>query len=239
MAKPTLFVSHIADEAALALILRDHLARDFLGMVEIFVSSDSASISAGDNWLKAIEEALSRARVELVLCSKASVTRPWINFEAGAGWNKGIPIIPVCHSGLRPADLPMPLRVLQAVIACDADGISMLYKAIAKALDSRVPQPPVADLLGMIAEFEQTYSPRVSVTTSAQQQREFSALERMKAALRDEKYIARSVRRLAVLGGVSESEALDILRSDPDVVFDSSKSLGRLVKLKSRQEGAS
>lgn len=235
MDKPTIFVSHIADEAKLARILQAHLRRDFLGMVEVFVSSDGESVSAGDNWLKAIEDALGRAKLELVLCSKASVTRPWINFEAGAGWTRKMPIIPVCHSGLQPTDLPMPLRVLQAIEAKRVEGLSLLYRSIAKVLNSEVPRKDFGTIVGEISKFEDDYSKHLSKSTNVQRQREVNALERMMDALHDERYEARSVRRLAILGGVSESEALDLLRAQPDTQFDASKSLGRTVKLKSRK----
>jgi hypothetical protein len=59
----------------------------------------------------------------------------------------------------------------------------------------------------------------------------------MMEGLRDQAYSARSVQRLAVMGGVSVSEALDILRANPDVVFDWSDSLGRLARLRSRETG--
>ena len=80
---PKLFLSHIAEESGLARLFRDRIAKDFLGMVDVFVSSDSRSISVGDKWLKEIDSALRNARAELLLCSGRSVARPWINFEAG------------------------------------------------------------------------------------------------------------------------------------------------------------
>lgn len=53
--------------------------------------------------------ALNLASVHVILCSPESVARPWIQFEAGAAQIRGIPIIPICHSGLTPAQLPVPL----------------------------------------------------------------------------------------------------------------------------------
>jgi len=90
--KPTIFISHISEEKELATILKKHLENDFLELIEVFVSSDTESIFAGSNWLDSISSALRDACTELVLCSKASVNRPWINFEAGAGWMKKIPV---------------------------------------------------------------------------------------------------------------------------------------------------
>jgi len=96
MSKPVVFISHISEEVRLAVIFKQHIAADFLNLIEVFVSSDTESISAGKNWLTSIDTALRNACIELILCSKASIKRLWINFEAGAGWMSGIPVVPVC-----------------------------------------------------------------------------------------------------------------------------------------------
>jgi hypothetical protein len=235
--KPTVFISHIVDESALARALQGHLQRDFLGLLDVFVSSDGESISAGANWLSTISEALKRTKLEVVVCSRASVNRPWVNFEAGAAWIRDVPIVPVCHSGLRPTDLPMPLRVLNGIEARDAAGLSSLYKSVARVLNSSVPRRDFDQLVSEVAAFEASYSPQLRQVSGDQDRRHTNAIDRMKEGLRDESYDARSVQRLAVMGGISVSEALDLLRADPDVVFDWSDSLGRLARLKSRQTG--
>jgi len=73
------------------------------------VSSDLHNITAGDIWLGNLQSALSSARLMIVLCSPYSVTRPWVNFETGSAWFKKIPVIPLCHSGQRLENLPLPL----------------------------------------------------------------------------------------------------------------------------------
>jgi hypothetical protein len=104
----SIFISHISEEQALALILKRYLTSDFGESVSVFVSSDLESITAGDEWLRSIETALANASFELILSSRVSITRPWVNFEVGAAWLKHIPIVPVCHSGLQVSDLPVP-----------------------------------------------------------------------------------------------------------------------------------
>jgi hypothetical protein len=59
-------------------------------------------------------------------------------------------------------------------------------------------------------------------------------LERMTDALRSAKFVWRTIERLAIIGGVSETEALRILRNDPEIVFSKGKSGKRIAKLKSR-----
>src|SRR6185503_4147291 len=94
-AKPlriNVFISHISEEAELAGILQQHLKKAFLGIVDSFVSSDSSSIRPGQQWLNRIDVALNKTNIVLVLCSKESITEPWISFEAGAGWLKKIDV---------------------------------------------------------------------------------------------------------------------------------------------------
>jgi len=109
--KPLIFISHVHEEAALADFLQDRLSSMFLGGVRFFVSSDRRSIRGGDEWLRTIKTALSESSVVLSVLSTASLERAWINFEAGAAWLQKR-VIPVCHSGLKPSQLPQPLQSL-------------------------------------------------------------------------------------------------------------------------------
>ena len=152
--KPIVFISHITEEADLARILKKHLEKAFLGMVDIFVSSDGESIRAGDQWLEKIDDALQTARLTLILCSEASIKRPWINFEAGASWIKKIPIIPICHTNLRPSGLPPPLNMLQAVEANQKSGLNQVVKRIAKEIGCDIPFIDLDAIVKEIAELK-------------------------------------------------------------------------------------
>jgi hypothetical protein len=83
--------------------------------VKAFVSCDKWAIFAGDQWLDRIKDALARVTVVVLMLSRESVARPWVNFEAGAAWLQGTVIIPVCFKDLRPDDLPKPYSSFQAV----------------------------------------------------------------------------------------------------------------------------
>lgn len=122
------FVSHVSEEAPLAGRVKTALTRDFLGFLDVFVSSDAQSIAAGEDWLRSIEQALQKSDLLIILCSPISITRPWINFEAGAAWMRNIPLVPVCHAGLTPGDLPMPLSLRQGVALEMPEGLRRLYK---------------------------------------------------------------------------------------------------------------
>jgi len=148
-----LFVSHISEEAEIAALLKQTIEEDFLDLVKLFQSSDIGSIVAGDDWLSAVQQALHDAAAVIVLCSHASIYRPWVQFELGAAWSRQVPIIPICHSGLRAAELPMPLSRKEAVELAAPDGFARLYQAIASIIDlKRVPVP------GNLPELQQRFA---------------------------------------------------------------------------------
>ena len=108
-----IFISHISEEAALASVLKEWIESTFLGQVDVFVSEHD--ISSGQQWFQRLGEELTDAKAMLVLCSERSVSSPWINFEAGAGHVKRIPVIPICYAGLRKDTLPAPLLFFQGL----------------------------------------------------------------------------------------------------------------------------
>jgi len=147
VSKKQAFISHIAEDASLAARLRAALDRDFLGNLDICLLSDRASATAGADWLDSVEVALRNSALLIALCRPASVRRPWINFEAGAAWMLAVPIIPVCHAGLRPCDLPPPLSFRQGISLGDPGDLRRLYARIAEVLGCRVPARPFTSLV--------------------------------------------------------------------------------------------
>ena len=130
----TIFLSHISEEASIAEVLKDWIESTFLGQSEVFASSDTDDLPAGNKWIDEIDQALDSAVAFLVLCSAASLKRPWIQLETGWGWIKGLPIIPICHSGQKKDDLPMPISTFQA-LEINSDGfVSDLFTTLAKHL---------------------------------------------------------------------------------------------------------
>src|SRR3990172_4695206 len=108
MPEMRVFISHIHEEAPLAMVLKEWLESSYAGQLDVFVSSDREDVPAGSKWLEEIDRALEQSSICVVLCSPASVIRPWINFETGSAWHKQIPVLPVCHSGQEKASLPAP-----------------------------------------------------------------------------------------------------------------------------------
>jgi nucleotide-binding universal stress UspA family protein len=78
------------------------------------------------------------------------------------------------------------------------------------------------------------YLSKLREKTSAPGVEPAKTINRMKEALRPEKFTWRSIKTLADVGGVLESEALNIIRNDPEIVLGTGRSGNRLAKLKGR-----
>jgi TIR domain len=236
MDKPQIFVSHISEEGALASIFKQHLFDDFLGLLEVFVSSDIQSIAAGQNWLTSLESALRRSSLLLVLCSHASLRRPWVNFEVGAAWMKQIPIVPICHSGLEPSALPVPFVLLQGLHATSRDGLARLSHAVAKTIGSRAPKGNADKLIAEVQDFEAGYTPTLQAQLGPVTDRANAARKRVYDALKDSAFNWRSVSKLAVVSGLTEDEVVELLLTDENVQFGrGKKSQERIARFKNRE----
>jgi TIR domain len=156
--KPLVFLSHITEEAEVATAIKTLIEPHFLGLLDFFVSSDGESIKMGQKWLDAVSTALKTCAVQIVLCSPQSVTKPWINFEAGAAWIRDIPVIPLCHSGMTPSALPMPLSLLQAANLTDVGGMKLVVPILAQALGAKTPKVDFTDFVEKIRSFEGQYT---------------------------------------------------------------------------------
>ncbi len=236
MGKPHIFVSHISEEGELASAIKSQVVEDFLGMLEVFVSSDLQSIGAGQNWLASLEDGMRRSSMLVVLCSHASLRRPWVNFEVGAAWMGRIPIVPICHSGLDPSALPIPLSLLQGVKASDPEGMWRLYAAIAAKVGSRIPNGDIGALIGRVSNFESRYVPVLQSHLGPVTDRAKAARKRVYDALMDSEFEWRTISKLAVVSGISEDEVLELLIADDGVVFGRGKKSGeRIAQLRKRE----
>jgi len=157
MEKFNIFLSHITVESTLADALQKHMARDFIGLVNVFVSSDHLSIPVGKKWLEELTAALKRANLHLILCSPEATERPWIQFEAGAAHLRGIPIVPLFHKGMTGAKLRVPLSEYEGFDICDAKGLTSLYVIIAKALGSDLPDIDFEEFASEMTSIEAVY----------------------------------------------------------------------------------
>lgn len=155
--KPVIFLSHIHEEKELALSLKSLIEESFIGMVDVFVSSDESSNGTGQRWLTNIEESLESCRIGIILCSPLSINKPWVNFEAGACWKKNIPVVPICHSGISPNTLPIPLSLLNAIDIKLVSGLKGLFTCIAKSIGGNVPEKDFTQFINFATQFEEKY----------------------------------------------------------------------------------
>ena len=158
MEKSIVFISHIVPEKEIAIAFKELIEKSFLGLIDVFVSSDEHSISLGQKWLDNITNSLKQCVVEIVLCSPKSVLRPWINFEAGAGWIRDIPVIPLCHSGMIPSKLPTPLNLLQAATANEVSSLKLIFPVLSQALGSQTPNIDFSNFVDTVKSFELKYT---------------------------------------------------------------------------------
>ena len=152
--KPIIFLSHIHEEKELAISLKKLIEGSFIGAVNIFVSSDSSSNGVGEKWLDNITNSLKSCVIAILLCSRESIKRPWLNFEAGAVWMRNILVVPVCHSGLSKTELPIPLSLLNAIGIKSQEELTDLFTSIAGEIGLNVPKIDLSHFIQEVQEVE-------------------------------------------------------------------------------------
>lgn len=143
---PTIFLSHAATDAEIANEFKRTTEQSFLGLCNIFVSSNLDSINAGAEWHGVIKQNLTESVMLIGLVSPSALQRGWVYAEFGAGWIRNIPVIPLCHSGLERGQLPAPLSSFQALNLNDNLHLSHLYDQIAGALNCQRPNANFIEL---------------------------------------------------------------------------------------------
>ena len=119
------------------------------------------------------------------------------------------------------------------------EGRHIKLKELSDGIDEEI--DPIKDEIQELREQVEklaSESPRSSTIPSAQQQldekRRKAAENKILEGLQNTKYRWRSVRRLAAISGVSESDALDILRDNSQFVLGVDKSKRQIARLKDK-----
>ncbi|MBU1219427.1 toll/interleukin-1 receptor domain-containing protein [Myxococcota bacterium] len=154
MPKPIVFISHINQERDIACTVKSFLEEQFLGTIDVFASSHEDSLQMGEDWMGTIKKSIVNAEIIIIICSPISVMRPRVNFEAGAGWVRGIPVIPLCHSGIQPGDLPVPINSFQGGLLNSKEDIRRVFNRIAKLLNMNPPLSDSSEFYQKITSFE-------------------------------------------------------------------------------------
>lgn len=137
--KPKVFISHITEDSGIAVPLAGLLRSSFLGFLDFFVSSDGASIRAGDNWSAVIESSLHSSDLMLVIITPDSLERKWIYFESGGAYFLRKRVIPVCCKGVRIEALGAPLNWLQAIRGWIPEEAGRIPQEIARTFEASCP----------------------------------------------------------------------------------------------------
>src|SRR5262249_51347116 len=131
--KKGVFISHIADESPVADALKIYLRSCFGQSLPVFVSSDYESIPTGEQWYRAITGAIMDAAAFIVLLSRHSIDRRWINFESGLAVAAGAKILPLTIRAFNPEDVGLPLSQLHLRTLGDQLALQGVIRAIAEA----------------------------------------------------------------------------------------------------------
>ncbi len=138
--KPTVFISHVHEDGALAAKLSSSIKDAFLGAVDVFVANDGASIRGGDKWMQKIEENLRHSQIVLVILSRHSAARKWVYFETGGAFFLGARVIPLLDGSLSVSELGPPLNYLQVCILHDPIHLHHIFSLIAESADMNTPE---------------------------------------------------------------------------------------------------
>lgn len=140
-APPRVFISHIHEEAGLGAVIKEWIEDAFAASgVTAFLSSDRRDHPAGQKWLDVLRDELRQTGVMVSLLSPTSSRRQWVNIELGATWSHGLPVIPLCHSGLAFQDLGRPFGDFNGVNLTQADAAERLLEGVAMALGLPAPR---------------------------------------------------------------------------------------------------
>jgi hypothetical protein len=164
--RQSVFISHTHEEAALGdavkAIIEDVFVRDG---IHAFLSSDMSDLPPGRKWLDEITQQLDTASVIVSLISPASLKRPWVNIELGAGWIKGLRVIPLCHSGQRVGDLPRPFQDFTGIGLDQDDAPQRLLAGIADGF--AIKHPLMLDFAGMLKRLRAAAAETKTTTVAA------------------------------------------------------------------------
>lgn len=127
--EPLIFMSYDTRDIDLVKAIDDVLQRVFNNKVRTFIAK--RDIKAGDDaFKKMLHDSLAKCVVVLALCTKRSVTSPWLWFESGAGFEKS-GLIPM-WSGVKPLEFKAPMTIFQGKNVQDKTEVNELLSKIAE-----------------------------------------------------------------------------------------------------------
>lgn len=175
--KTIVFVSHAHEDAPFASAIKAWLEENInitYDFIDVFVSSDKASVQFGEVWFDKLRENLKHASICICLVTPHSIERRWLYFESGAAFFKDVPVVPICLGGVCVKDLQPPFYFSNALELPSEDGELSLMRLVAqKTMRKDLPEKPTRLSL---PEFRYTTSSdwQLSVDSLAALERTFS-----------------------------------------------------------------
>jgi len=108
---PLVFISYDTRDIELVHYIDSILKRVFQEGIRTFIAQ--RDIKAGEAaFQRMLQDSIAKSRLVLALCTKRSLTSPWLWFESGAGFGRGdfIPML----SGVTPEEIKPPMNIFQS-----------------------------------------------------------------------------------------------------------------------------
>jgi hypothetical protein len=130
------FLSHASADQHIAAELKTTMEAAIPGC-DVFVSSDGEDLRPGDPWVETILRKLGDASLLVVLATQRGINRRWVWYESGAGWSRGLRIIPCCVGKIRKGELVAPFSGYQALNVDEEGDLRLLLASM--AIDLKLP----------------------------------------------------------------------------------------------------
>lgn len=208
-----IFISYNQADSDFSEILQNKLEQNHLP-----IWRDVAGLRGGEDWRRGIDEAIKRAFALIVIITPDAKASEYVTYEWAFAWGAGVKVIPLL---LKQTLLHPRLESLQFLDFTNRH--ARPWEALIELLREAESLEPCDD---------SQQAPKKEVHIEDERKR--NAYERMRAALLDENWSYRTIERLAIKGGVSEDEAIEILRYDPNIVFNRTKSGRRTAKIRGK-----
>ena len=205
-----IFISHCHEDGDFAELLENRLTQAGLTVWR------DVGIRGGQDYRREIDQGIKEAFALIVVMSPEAKASEYVTYEWAFARGAEVKVIPVM---LKKTVLHPRLESLQYLDFTNRNARpwDTLIELLREAEISK-PQEEVVAIEEVRIE----------------NKKERGAYERMIEALGEEDWTWRSIERLAIIGGVSEDEALAILRRDANVVFGKGKNGRRIARLKKK-----
>jgi len=206
-----IFISHSHEDGDFTEILRSKLEQAGFGIWT------DAALRGGEDWRKGIDQAIREAFSLIAVMTPEAKASEYVTYEWAFAVGAKVKVIPIM---LKRTNLHPRLESLQYLDFTDRQ------------------LRPWGDLISVLKEAEsskpEVKAPDAVKKVEIKDKRKNNAYERMLEGLKDEAWTWRSVNKLAVMAGITEEEAVEILKYDPNIAFGVGKSKRRIVKLRNR-----